>query len=111
MKLSPCLLTALAFLLALGFSTASAHAKPARCTTTDEGSYPCQFQATDRDGSFRISAPGKPAYILDMIEPGVAYGFVNLGNRNVSLPGRYLRSTSDPACWVNDTTSVHICAR
>lgn len=88
-----------------------AHAKPARCFTTDEGSFDCQFRATDRDGSFRISAPGKPTYLLNVEEPGVAYGFANFGSRNVALPGRYLRSRSEPGCWVNDATGAKICAR
>lgn len=86
-------------------------AKPASCSTSDEGSFSCEFRATAADGSFEISAPGKPTYILNMIEPGVASGFVNLGTKNVSLPGRYLRSAAEPACWVNDSTGARICAR
>jgi hypothetical protein len=89
----------------------AAEAKSARCFTTDDGSFPCQFRATARDGSFEISAPGKPTYILNVIEPGVANGFVNLGGRNVSLPGRYLRSKTEPECWLNDSTRTKICAR
>jgi hypothetical protein len=85
-------------------------AKPARCFTSDDGSFSCEFHATARDGSFEISAPGKPTYILNMIEPGVASGFVNLGTRNIPLPGRYLRSSAEPACWVNDSTGAKICA-
>lgn len=86
-------------------------AKPARCSTSDDGSFSCEFHATAGDGSFKISAPGKPTYILNMIEPGVASGFVNLGTRNIPLPGRYLRSSAEPACWVNDSTGAKICAR
>jgi hypothetical protein len=88
-----------------------AEAKPARCFTTDEGSYPCEFRATDRDGSFQISARGRPTYILNMIERGVASGFVTLRGRNIALPGRYLRSTNEPGCWVSDSTRAKICAR
>jgi hypothetical protein len=88
-----------------------ADARPARCFTTDEGSFACDFRATDRDGSFQISAPGKPTYILTIAEKDVAYGFVNLGTRNTPLPGRYLRSKTEPECWVNDTTAAKICAR
>lgn len=88
-----------------------AEAKPARCFTTDEGSYSCRFRATGRDGSFEISAPGKPTYILNMIEPGVASAYVTIGGRNISLPGRYLRSQTEPGCWVNDATRAKICAR
>jgi hypothetical protein len=46
-----------------------------------------------------------------MEEPGVAYGFVNFGDKNIALPGRYLRSRSEPGCWVNDSTKAKICAR
>jgi hypothetical protein len=87
-----------------------AEARPARCFTTDEGNFRCDFRATDRDGSFEISARGKPTYSLTISEKDVAFGFVNLGGRNTSLPGRYLRSRTDRACWVNDTTSARICA-
>src|SRR4029453_4264467 len=82
----------------------TAEAKPARCSTTDDGAFPCQFRATGPDGSFEISAPGKPTYNVNMAGPGVAFGFVNLGSGNVALPGRYLRSQGEPACWVNDST-------
>ena len=88
----------------------TAHAKAARCFTTDDGSYGCRFVATDRAGSFKILAPGKPTVILNIIEPNAAYGFDNFGPRNISLPGRYLRDRSDPACWVNDSTRDRICA-
>jgi hypothetical protein len=88
-----------------------ADAKAARCNTTDDGTYECQFRITDTDGSFEISAPGKPRYMLNMVQPGVAFGFVNFGARNISLPGKYLRSKSDPDCWINDSTSTSICAR
>jgi hypothetical protein len=88
-----------------------AEAKPAKCFTTDDGSYACEFRRTDADGSFKISAQGKPTYILNISEPGIAFGYVNLGQRNISLPGRYLRSKSEPGCWVNDITQAKICAR
>ena len=100
------------FLLAAALCSlvSAAQAKPARCFTTDDGSFPCEFRATARDGSFEISAPGRPTYILNVTEPGIAYGFVNVGGRNVALPGRYLRSRSEPACWDNDSTTTRICA-
>ncbi|WP_158744012.1 hypothetical protein [Acidisphaera sp. L21] len=44
-------------------------------------------------------------------EPGKTYGFVNLGKRNISLPGAHIRSKADPACWVNDATPARFCAR
>jgi hypothetical protein len=103
---------ALAMFAVILFGAAQpAAAKSARCFTTDDGSYACEFTPTARNGSFRISAPGKPTYILDISGPGVALGFVNLGQRNVSLPGRYLHSRSEPECWVNDSTQAKICAK
>ena len=94
----------------LCFSISAGEARPARCFTSDESNFQCEFRATDRDGSFEISAPSKPTYILTLAEPGVAYGFVNLGTRNVPLPGRFLRSRSETGCWVNDSTATKICA-
>ncbi len=85
-------------------------ARPARCLTTDDGEFACDFRATARDGSFRISASGKPTYLLNIAEPGIAYGFISFGARNIALPGRFLRSRSDPGCWENDQTATRVCA-
>lgn len=86
-------------------------AKKARCFTTDDGEYACEFKFTDKQGSFEASAPGKPTIILLVEEPGVAIGFTNFGTgRNVALPGQYIQQQSDKACWVNDETSARLCA-
>ena len=100
----------LLLLLLLCGWTGAAEAKAARCFTTDDGPFLCQFRATDPDGSFTIWAKGRPTYILNMIEPGVANGFVGLNGRNVALPGRYQRSATEPGCWLNDATPTKICA-
>jgi hypothetical protein len=97
--------------LALCAAIAVAQARPARCFTTDEGSYACDFRSTGPDGSFEISAPGKPTYSLVIDTPELAFGYVKLGGRNTALPGRYKRSTDEPGCWVNETTAAKICAR
>ncbi len=89
----------------------TAEAKPAHCTTTDDGSYACDFKLTDTDGSFQITAPGKPTYAIVIEEPGRASAFVNLGNRNISLAGTYVRSKTNPACWVSDAAPARICAK
>ncbi len=104
--------SAVASIVALSLSAWGAEAKSARCFTTDDGEYDCAFVATDEDGSFEITAPGKPKFSLVISEPGVAFVFgdYNDGGGNVSLPGRYLRSESDPACWVNEDTETTICA-
>ncbi|MCB1490136.1 MAG: hypothetical protein KDJ88_22085 [Bauldia sp.] len=105
------------FVLALGalglaFAAAPGLAKPARCFTTDDGDYACDFKAIGGDGSFTISAPGKPTFTLIMDQPGVAFGSVVFepGGDSAALPDVYRRSTEDPACWLNDTTSTKICA-
>lgn len=87
-----------------------AEAKKARCFTTDDGYYPCNFTGTDKNGSFRITAPGYPAYALEIDQPGFAWGFVQFGNRSISLPGQFVRSSDDAACWSNPETNTKICA-
>ncbi len=88
----------------------TAQAKPARCFTTDDGKYRCEFLTTDRNGSFVISAPGKPTYRLNTVGPGLADGFVAIGSKSISLPGRFVRDANELACWVNDVTQTKICA-
>lgn len=95
---------------ACSFIAGPALAKPARCFTTDDGHYDCDFKGTDRQGSFEISAPGKPTYSLIVDAPGVAFGFINFGDRNISLPGEYRRQADDGACWGNSATNTKICA-
>ena len=107
MRCTAAALTGLAMLAAASM----AEARPARCTTSDDGTYPCDFRQTDKDGSFEIAAPGKPRYELVMEEPGRASAFMDLGTRNVSLPGTYVRNKADPACWVGDATNARICVR
>ena len=99
-------LALIAVLLATG-----AYAKPARCFTTDDGYYNCNFKAIDRNGSFTISAPNRPSFTLWIDRPGVASAVADFGTgRNVSLPGLYIRSKQDGACWVNRELNTQICA-
>lgn len=90
----------------------AAQAKDARCFTTDDGNYPCDFQRLDDAGSFRISAVGKPTFELWIEAEG--QGFVSAtfeaGGRAVPLPGTYLRTKKDRACWKSDATETQICA-
>ncbi len=87
-------------------------AKDASCFTTDDGEYPCMFEMTAKDGSFRISAAGKPTFEVVMEGDGVAlvYGTYERGGRSVALPGEYVRADDDPACWDNADTQTRICA-
>ncbi|UIJ73032.1 hypothetical protein [Aurantimonas sp. HBX-1] len=94
-------------MLLLGQGTAAA--RPAKCFATDDGHFDCDFTATDAAGSFTIVGP-EATYILVIDEPGKAFGFVNLGNRNIPLAGTFLREQDDPACWANAETSTRICA-
>jgi hypothetical protein len=87
-----------------------AEAKKARCFTTDDGYFQCNFTGTDNRGSFRISAPGYPAYALEIDQPGFAWGYVEIGGRSISLPGQFVRGSDDPACWSNPETNTKICA-
>jgi hypothetical protein len=96
--------------VALAAISTSVEAKSARCYTSDDGEYDCNFVATDSAGSFEISASGKPTFSLVVDEPGVASGFGDYGSGSKFLPGRFIRSDSDPACWDNDTTGTQICA-
>lgn len=89
-----------------------AMAKDATCFTTDDGEYPCAFEALDKAGSFRISGTGKPTFEVWMDAPGQAFvgAVFEAGGRSVSLPGTYYRSEEDGACWVSDATQTEICA-
>ena len=94
----------------LAVSAGPAAAKSARCFTTDDGYYNCAFRGLDGAGSFRISAPGHPTYTLEVDRPGFAWGYANYGSGNVSLPGQYVRSRDDGACWNNPQTNTKLCA-
>lgn len=102
--------------LALGLASLAfagpALAKDARCRTSDDGSYACHFTKLDSAGSFRISAPGKPTFEIwiESEGEGFASGIFEPGGRSVSLPGTYIRSNKDRACWVSDATEAEICA-
>ena len=96
--------------VALWALSGAATAKSARCFTTDDGEYDCTFSKIDHKGSFDIAAPGKPTFSLIMDEPGVASGYADFGEGSIFLPGKFLRSESDPACWVNDETGSRLCA-
>ncbi len=104
------LAAAATLLVLLAAAPDPAEARPARCFTTDDGHFACDFQPLDRQGSFEISGKGVPTYSLWVESPGVASGFVNLGNRNISLPGLFRRESADRACWSNTDTGVRVCA-
>ena len=86
-------------------------AKSARCFTTDDGYYKCNFKPLG-GGDFQISAKGYPTFILEIDEPGFAFGYAQFepGGDMVQLPGMYVRSRDDGACWNNPETETKICA-
>ncbi len=97
--------------LALATLSAPALAKQAKCFTTDDGNYACTFTAIDTDGSFEISAPGKPSFRMSMNGDGTASGFIAAaGSKFTALPGSYQRSSKDKACWGNASTGTQVCA-
>ena len=96
-------------LLALALA-GPALAKSARCYTSNDGYYTCNFTAIEGDGSFVIRARGYPTYTLMIDRPGVAWGDVAFGGRSLSLPGRFLRQRDDGACWRNPEADLEICA-
>lgn len=106
------ILAALAVLGTIALAASPALAKPARCFTTDDGYYDCNFKALGKDGSFEVSAAGYPTYMLEIESPGFAFGFAQFepGGRNVPLPGMYVRSRDDGACWNNPDTEAKLCA-
>lgn len=86
-----------------------AEAKRAHCYT-EEQYYDCNFKGLDDSGSFTIWERGHPTFTLWMDRPGAAYGYADYGTGNVSLPGMYIRSNDDAACWDNSDTDSQICA-
>ena len=106
--MKPMLLAAVAALML----ATPAMAKDAYCYTTDDGEYDCDFKSLDGNGSFEISAAGRPTFQVWIDSPGAATVGATFepGGRSVALPGTYYRSDSDPACWVSDATDAEICA-
>lgn len=106
-------LKAVAFVSVFGLIfTSGVTAKDATCYTSDDGEYECDFQRLDEAGSFRISADGMPTFEVWIEAPGEAFVGATFepGGRSVPLPGTYIRSKKDGACWVSDATDTEICA-
>jgi hypothetical protein len=86
-----------------------AQAKSARCFTTDDGSYKCDFKRTRKDGSFEIKAKGKPSFNVIMEKPGFASVYINIGGRGIPINGMYVRQSDDGACWSNSEQNTKLC--
>ncbi len=109
MKSHHALTAAILVVSAVGFSQFAA-AKPAQCFSTDDGYYSCDFKGLDSAGSFRTRATGYPTYTIEIYDKGRAYGYGDFGSGNKSLPGEFIRSRADGACWDNTETGIQICA-
>jgi hypothetical protein len=99
-----------AAMIAAALTPSLAFAKRARCFTTDDGYFSCQFKATDRSGSFEIKGRSTPTYSLVVDRPGFAFGYVNFGNRGIPIGGMFVRQRNDPGCWNNPELDVKLCA-
>jgi hypothetical protein len=91
-------------------SISAADAKSARCFTTDDGYFPCDFSTTDNDGSFQIMGSDGTGFSMVMDQPGFGYGYLIDGEKSVPLAGEYVRSRDDGACWNNPETNDKVCA-
>jgi hypothetical protein len=89
-----------------------AHGKDARCVTTDDGDYPCEFTSTGANGSFEITAEGKPTFTVEIESDEAAWVYAIFPGTtdSVALPGPYRRAADDRACWENPDTETRICA-
>lgn len=92
------------------FLAQPAAAKTAKCFSTDAGYYPCNFRGLDKAGSFTTWARGYPTYTIEIYRPGRAYGYADFGTGSRPLPGEYIRSRQDRACWDSTETGTQICA-
>lgn len=88
-----------------------ADARPAKCYNSNDGYYRCNFQSFGGNGSFVISAWGYPTITLEMIQRGRAVGTIEFNDgRYRSMPGTYIRSRKDRACWINSASIAQVCA-
>lgn len=94
--------------LAIGIPS-TAFAKPARCFTTDDGYFKCDFRKTDTAGSFEIKARGKPGFSMIIEASGLASGYLRINGRGIPINGAFVRQRDDRACWNNPGQNVKIC--
>jgi hypothetical protein len=102
----------LLFVAAVSCFSTLTFAKSARCFTTDDGYFPCQFKATDRVGSFEVRSNYDEGlgYAIIVEEPGFASGFAIIGGRSIAVGGMFVRQRDDGACWNNPELNVKVCA-
>lgn len=98
----------IAFTLLLAAGTSHVQARPATCYNSDDGTYPCDFAPYGGNSSFTARGAGQE-YTIDIYEPGYASGSVLIDGRVILLPGTFLRSRQDRACWVSDETDFALC--
>jgi hypothetical protein len=109
-KMKQIMISVAGLLLSATVFSTLAQAKSARCFTTDDGYYLCQFRVTDFAGSFEIRGRGKPAISLIVSGPGFADAYLRFGRgRSIPVNGQYVRSRDDGACWNNPEQNTKIC--
>jgi hypothetical protein len=91
------------------FMPSVAKAKAAKCFTTDDGYYKCNFKKTDKAGSFEIRARGKPGYNIIVEEPGFASGYLQMNGRGTPINGKFVKQRDDGACWNNPEQNTKVC--
>ena len=85
------------------------------CFTTDDGHFVGDVKVIVDAIRIKISAPGKPTYLL-VTNGDEADGFVTIDGKIIALPGKYRRGAALPGsawtggdCWNNDETDTKIC--
>lgn len=107
------MLRPIAGLVVVGVALAAgpALAREARCFTTDDGYYDCDFESLG-GGDFEIAADGYPSFQIVIDRPGFAFGYARYepDGGYVALPGMFVRDRQDGACWHNPETETKVCA-
>lgn len=98
-----------AFLL-LAANSFSVQARPATCFASGMGKYDCEVNLVEFNGSFSMSAPGKPTFMLIFDAPGYAFGFISENDKMRALPGPFEQEAAEPACWQNLQDDSRLCA-
>ncbi len=103
-------LTIILFAIAMIVADA-AHAQLAKCFSSDDGGYyQCEYQAIGTNGSFVISAAGKPTYTFNILKPGVAKVTMKIGTKpEEDFPGQFVPFEGQPGCWFNRETKTDLC--
>ncbi|SNY93883.1 hypothetical protein SAMN04515647_4204 [Cohaesibacter sp. ES.047] len=89
----------------------AAEARPAECYTSTQRYYSCDVKNHGSDGSFTITARGRPTITLDILKNGKsARGHIDFNDgRYRAMPGLYFRTADEPECWTNSASVARVC--